>query len=1162
MIAAGRGRIASASPYKGLTHFTEEDAALFFGRAREREVIVANLKARRLTLLYGESGVGKSSLLRAGVMRALSDAARRDLDDEDVARPEYVPAIVASWSGEPLGTLLDTLPAAVAPFVREPLPSALPDRLDAAIDVLAARADTRLVVILDQLEEYFLYHGDEQGEGTLADELPRALARPHLRASFLLSIREDALAKLDRFKRRVPDLFDTVLRIGPLDREAARQAIVGPLRAFDGPGPKNAEPALVEAILDQVGAGQLLLEGSGQGRVHHDGAAHATRTIEAPYLQLVLARLWEEENDPDTLGRATLDRLGGAEAIVRRHLDEALASLDEPERVVAADALRYLVTPSGTKIALAAPDLASFTGRPDVAPVLEKLTGAGARVLRAVGAPPGQANATRYEIAHDVLGAAVLDWRSRFVAEQERLELERRAVAEREQLEREKREAEEREAAERRRARTFRALAGVAFALLLAAGAFLAYAFVEKGRAEHSQRVSEAQARAAEARNALDEGRLDAAIPLALAAYRGSRAAGEDTLLAAVQQSSGLRRLLRFGGPVAGMAVDPLGRDVAAAVGRTLVVRTVSGRAVARVSEPADIGGVAFSADGTFLAAARADGAVAFFRVRRDRLGRAVALDRRPPLRSGQGVAKSVAFSPDGHSLAAGTDGGVVVWPLRGGSSGSPTRLGPTGFARAVAFCPGSDGRAGAVAAAFGDGRVVLWPSATRGTRGRIMQSTGPSAGAVACSPHGNVLAAAGDDRLVTLYSVARRAKLGPPLTGHKDRIEALAFSHDGSILTSGADDDSVILWDVRRPHDVRELRPPLHAHAAPVVAVGFDRRGATLAAASGDGRVSIWNADAVVRARGGIHVAADHLNAAAFGDGIVAAATSRDQVLVRSAARPEVPGPVSAARFPHVTAVAIDAGGHWLALGFPTDVHLFRLGRATPREEMLGGRTGVDRLGLARDGALAAALPNGAIRVWRRPRLRSAFHDLRPPGAPPRTEPAALAITPAGGTVAAAYGSRVVLWRPGERAVALEGTPGRVGELAFGREAMLAGAAGGAVALWDAEKGRRLALLRLPAGEDAAAVAFSPDGRWLASAGQRARIWDLAARRHLGEPLPTPSGASVAALAFTGPATLSAAYSDGTAAAWDLERWRLRTNFDGIRASLLSSIGRAGAVS
>ena len=66
---------APASPYKGLAPFGESelDAQLFFGRERDREIVVANLIAARLTVLYGPSGVGKSSLLRAGVARALRE---------------------------------------------------------------------------------------------------------------------------------------------------------------------------------------------------------------------------------------------------------------------------------------------------------------------------------------------------------------------------------------------------------------------------------------------------------------------------------------------------------------------------------------------------------------------------------------------------------------------------------------------------------------------------------------------------------------------------------------------------------------------------------------------------------------------------------------------------------------------------------------------------------------------------------------------------------------------------------------------------------------------------------------------------------------------------------------------------------------------------------
>ena len=69
----------SFCPYKGLTPYSEEDAPFFFGRETEQELITANLMAYRLTLLYGPSGVGKSSVLNAGVVRRLREQARRNV---------------------------------------------------------------------------------------------------------------------------------------------------------------------------------------------------------------------------------------------------------------------------------------------------------------------------------------------------------------------------------------------------------------------------------------------------------------------------------------------------------------------------------------------------------------------------------------------------------------------------------------------------------------------------------------------------------------------------------------------------------------------------------------------------------------------------------------------------------------------------------------------------------------------------------------------------------------------------------------------------------------------------------------------------------------------------------------------------------------------------
>src|SRR3954451_8218681 len=86
----------AGAPYRGLDPFTdsEEDAALFFGREDEVRIAAANLLTSRLTLLYGPSGVGKSSLLHAGLVNRVHDA-----DDEQPMR--RVAVVVDTWAVDP-----------------------------------------------------------------------------------------------------------------------------------------------------------------------------------------------------------------------------------------------------------------------------------------------------------------------------------------------------------------------------------------------------------------------------------------------------------------------------------------------------------------------------------------------------------------------------------------------------------------------------------------------------------------------------------------------------------------------------------------------------------------------------------------------------------------------------------------------------------------------------------------------------------------------------------------------------------------------------------------------------------------------------------------------------------------------------------------------------
>ena len=457
----------SVAPYKGLQPFEDspDDVRFFFGREAEREIISANLMASRLTVLYGETGVGKSSVLRAGVAHHLRSLARRNAEEH--GRPELAVVLFDAWRDDPVAGLTDAVEAAVRDALADgdvsaPVTGSLADQLEAWCELL----DGDLYLVLDGIEEYFLYHEGEEGPGTFANEFPEAVRRPGLRASFLVALREDALGKLDRFKASIPNLFGNYLRLDHLGRDAGRQAIAGPVETFNELEPADSveiEPELVEAVLDQVQTGRVEIGQVGRGIVE---GKTAEGRIEAPFLQLVMRRLWDEERAAGSkvLRLSTLEMLGGAEQIVRDHLERALADLSAADRDVAAQIFNYLVTPSGTKIAHEGEDLARYAGvsEDDIEPVLATLTRE--RVLRPTAPDNGHA---RYEIYHDVLGEGVLAW----CAEHER-----------------ERELEGSRAEAARRHRRLLGVIAAGGVLLAVMAAVTAFALVQRGEAQKHAR--------------------------------------------------------------------------------------------------------------------------------------------------------------------------------------------------------------------------------------------------------------------------------------------------------------------------------------------------------------------------------------------------------------------------------------------------------------------------------------------------------------------------------------------------------------------------------------------------------------------------------------------------------------------------------------------------
>ena len=407
-------------------------------------------------------------------------------------RTAFAVCAFSAWHDDPLPALVEAMRAACAEARGgEELTPWTPG--EPLLDAVRGWTEgvRRLLVVLDQFEEYFLYHADEDGDGTFAVEFPRLVNEPNLRVNFVLSLREDAWAKLDRFKGRIPILFENYLRVAHLDRKAARAAIDGPVGEWNsrlppGEEPYAVEPALAETVIEAAAAGRRGLTDGGEGAGQEAADADA---VEAPFLQLVLERLWRETvaAGGHTLDVARLEALGGAQQIVENHLLEALGKLAPAEQDVAADVFRFLVTRSKTKIAHPATDLADWTKRPepDVTAVLEKLCrGESGRILRSVSPPAGETVAS-YELFHDVLAEPILDWRKGY--EQQR-EQAAEAQRQREEQEAEAQRVREEEAAEteRRRRGRLRRLIALLVLSTLAFATLGGWALKQRNDAQHA----------------------------------------------------------------------------------------------------------------------------------------------------------------------------------------------------------------------------------------------------------------------------------------------------------------------------------------------------------------------------------------------------------------------------------------------------------------------------------------------------------------------------------------------------------------------------------------------------------------------------------------------------------------------------------------------------
>jgi WD40 repeat protein len=236
---------------------------------------------------------------------------------------------------------------------------------------------------------------------------------------------------------------------------------------------------------------------------------------------------------------------------------------------------------------------------------------------------------------------------------------------------------------------------------------------------------------------------------------------------------------------------------------------------------------LAFSPDGKTLATSNDDGTVGQWAVATGRqIGGQIG-------RVSETTVQDVAFSPDGKTLASVSyddrDPTVRLWAVATGRQvGDPladdTSPASSGAFSSVAFSP--DGKT--LVAGSDDGTVRQWDVATGRQIGDPLTDQTGLVLCVAFSPDGKTLATGSDDGTVRLWDVATGRQSGDLLTGQTGLVSSVAFSPDGKTLASVSGDDSVWLWDVATG---RQIGRPIGPFAGSlVVSVAFSPDGKTLA--------------------------------------------------------------------------------------------------------------------------------------------------------------------------------------------------------------------------------------------------------------------------------------------------------------------------------------------
>ena len=349
----------SDSPFVGPRPFEKEDSDRFFGRTRETEELLSLIIAHRAVLVYAQSGAGKSSLLRAGVIGRLEDQQFQVLRSARVhgLLPNDVPpeSVQNIFVYHALQYWAATLPNGQS--IKDHAKTTLSEFLKPLVAAPAAGEESSppLIVILDQFEEFFTTNQHRwQERRPFFDQLAQSLHDlPTMKVVFVM--REEYIAQMEPFAELLPEKLRPRMHLERLSGNAARSAVVKPFQnrslSFDA---NAADELMAELSEIRVAEGDKFRETHGE-------------FVEPVQLQVVCQSLWENlpsewKSGPNTSSDGSrlitaeyIERFGDVDNALARYYDRSVerAAAASEGRIGEGELRRWfgtaLITPTGTR---------------------------------------------------------------------------------------------------------------------------------------------------------------------------------------------------------------------------------------------------------------------------------------------------------------------------------------------------------------------------------------------------------------------------------------------------------------------------------------------------------------------------------------------------------------------------------------------------------------------------------------------------------------------------------------------------------------------------------------------------------------------------------------------------------------------------------------------